>query len=181
MNTDNSARSHKQTSGVITLAVFLTVLIFSNFLLAPYTWAPLIDDIDIELVTKESDALFSKCADQGYVDKFSTVFLQVDPTASPYIYGLYARGRDWIEFHIFCSEVIHIPMWNDWWSTNAGLYVIKVDTEIPPALEQSMVNVGGRVFRNNNPGNSSLEWYWWSNYSVLQRISIVLTAAVDLK
>lgn len=142
------------------VAVVLAVIIFSNWILAPYIWSPSIDDIDIELVTKEVDALFSKCVDEGYIDDSSFVYIQVEPTTSPYIFSLHARGRDWIELGILCSEVIHIPMWNDWWTFDAGLYIVQVDGNFPFDSEKAMSNIGGRVFHWNNYGNSVWATRW---------------------
>jgi len=145
---------YKSARKLIFVAVFLAVLIFSNWILAPFIWSPSIDDIDIDLVTKETDALFSKCKNEGYINESSFVYIRVEPTSSPYIFRLHARGRDWIEFGFFCSEVIHIPMWNDWWTFYAGLHVVQDGGKFPFNSDQSMSNIGGRVYRWNNYGKS---------------------------
>jgi len=136
------------------VAILFAVLIFSNWVLAPYLWSPSIDEIDIDLLTKEADALFSKCKDNGYINESSFVYIRVDPTKSPYIFNLHARGRDWIEYGIYCRDVIHIPMWNDWWVFDAGLHVVRDGGKFPFNSDHSMSNIGGRVYRWNNYGKS---------------------------
>lgn len=125
----------------------LSVLVISTWFLSPYFWSPTIDDIEIDLLTMEADALFSKCEDEHDISDFMPPTIQLSATTSPYIFHLHARGREWIEFFVFCEEVIHIPMWNDWWSYNAGLYIVKDGAKPPRHFEQTMSKIGSRVYR----------------------------------
>jgi len=143
----------------IIFAFLVITLMSANSILAPFFWSPSIDNIDTNLVTREADDLFSKCEEEGYVNTFSQVYIRIDPSISPYIYSLYARGRDNMHFGLFCSDVIHIPMWNDWWTFDAGLHVLREGGSFPFNEDRDMSNIDGRVYRWDNGGQSV-----WATY-----------------
>ena len=154
------AFSNNKHARILVICTFLIItLVSANWILAPFFWSPSIDSIDTDLVTKEADNLFLKCKDEGYVNTYSYVNIHVDPSNSPYIYSLYARGRDNMPFGIFCSDVIHIPMWNDWWTFDAGLYILREGGSFPFYSDREMSHIDGRVYRWDNSGQSV-----WSTY-----------------
>jgi len=129
------------------VALNILVLLLSIWILSPYIWYPSVVDIDTYLATKEADKIFSQCIDEVNVDSSLPAYIWVHPEETPYIFGLIARGRNWKGFGIICSEVIHIPMWNDWWAPDAGIYVLQEGKTLPKYIDLYTNNIADRVYK----------------------------------
>jgi len=136
-------------------ALLLPVIAFSilfAIIHLPYLWYPSFDDIDIDRVIEEADILHSLCEGVSSEDGSKLTYVDVKSDEIPYIRSLTAEESHNGKYGIRCGEGIYISMWDDWWVTEAGLYVVSKDKQLPSYLKPFATKLTGRVYRWHNPG-----------------------------
>ena len=131
--------------------VVLPILALFIFLFAPYLWYPSFDDIDIDRLHKEADYLHALCEVEA-VKGVEYTYVKADDKQISYILDLSNRGLRNGKYGLRCSGGVHISMWNNWWVSGSGIYVVREGQELPSYISPFASHLGGRVYRWHDDG-----------------------------